>query len=200
MSVSLGNIYYVPKDEKPENLEMIRLMDEHILEEPTAGVLTMQSMLEEKGYTAGYERIRRLMRLANIRAIYPPRYLTVLGEKKYLHPYLLRELEITCPNQVWAIDITYRPIAKGFMYMTAIIDVYSRFIVGWGLSNSLAATASLAVVKDAITTHGKPKILNSDQGSQFTCYDYVDYLKNQRIQISMDGKGRAIDNIYIERF
>lgn len=200
LSVSRGSFYYAPKGEKPDNLEMMRIMDEHILEEPTAGVLTMQSMLEEQGYKAGYERVRRLMRKASIYPIYPRRYLTVLGEKKYVHPYLLYGLEIVRPNQVWQIDITYIPMANGFMYMTAIIDVYSRFIVGWGLSNSLDAAASLEVVKDAIATHGKPEILNSDQGSQFTCEDYVKLLKLEGIQISMDGKGRAIDNIFIERF
>jgi len=200
LSISRGSIYYAPKGEKPENLEMMRLMDAHILEEPTAGVLTMQSMLEEKGYKAGYERVRRLMRKANIYAIYPRRHLTVLGEKKYVYPYLLNDLEISRPNQVWQIDITYIPMANGFMYMTAIIDVYSRFIVAWGLSNSLEASASLEVVKEAIGAHGKPEILNSDQGAQFTCQAYVELLKNEKIQISMDGKGRAIDNIFIERF
>ncbi|MEM6724858.1 MAG: IS3 family transposase [Bacteroidota bacterium] len=200
LSISRGIIYYQPKGEKPENLDMMRIMDEHILEEPTAGVLTMQSMLEDKGYKAGYERVRRLMRKANIRAIYPRKHLTVLGEKKYIHPYLLRNIEITRPNQAWAIDITYIPMANGFMYMTAIIDLYSRYIVGWGLSNSLDAGASLAVVKQAIEINGKPEILNSDQGSQFTCHQYVHYLKEQKIRISMDGKGRAIDNIFIERF
>jgi len=200
LSISRGLIYYLPKGEKPENLEMMRLMDEHILEEPTAGVLTMQSMLAEKGYQAGYERVRRLMRKANIYPIYPRRHLSVLGEKKYIHPYLLKDLVVERPNQVWAIDITYIPMQSGFMYLTAIIDVYSRFIVGWGLSNSLEAAASLAVVRLAIETHGKPEILNSDQGSQFTCAEYVNFLKEQRIQISMDGKGRAIDNVYIERF
>ena len=200
LSISRGSLYYAPKGEKPENLEMMRLMDAHILEEPTAGVLTMQSMLEEHGYQAGYERVRRLMRKANIYAIYPRRHLTVLGEKKYVHPYLLNDLEISRPNQVWQIDITYIPMANGFMYMTAIIDVYSRFIVAWGLSNSLEASASLEVVKEAIGAHGKPEILNSDQGAQFTCQAYVELLKAEKIQISMDGKGRAIDNIFIERF
>lgn len=200
LGISRGSVYYQPKGEKPENLAMMRLMDEHILQEPTAGVLTMQSMLADKGYRAGYERVRRLMRKAAIMPIYPRRHLTVLGQKKYVHPYLLRELTIDRANQVWAIDITYLPMANGFMYLTAIIDVYSRYIVGWGLSNTLDAAASLAVVQEAVATHGRPEILNSDQGSQFTCSEYVDYLKSQDIRISMDGKGRAIDNIYIERF
>ncbi len=200
LGISRGSIYYRPKGEKPENLEIMRLMDKHILVEPTAGILTMQSMLADRGHQVSYGRVRRLMRKANIYPVYPRRHLTVLGQKKYVYAYLLRELVIDRPNQVWAIDITYVPMATGFMYLTAIIDVYSRYIVGWGLSNTLEAAASLEVVKEAIAVHGKPEIINSDQGSQFTCKEYVDYLKEQEIQISMDGKGRAIDNIYIERF
>ena len=200
MSISRSSLYYRPLGEQPENLEIMRIMDNHILEEPTAGVLTMQSLLSDLGIKAGYERVRRLMRKANIRPIYPRRHLTVLGEKKYIHPYLLKDLTINRPNQVWEIDITYIPMEKGFMYLTAIIDVYSRAIMGWGLSNTLDAVASLEVVKQAIDNYGKPEILNSDQGSQFTCLAYIDLLKAQGIKISMDGKGRALDNIYIERF
>lgn len=200
LNVSRSSLYYKPIGEKPENLEIMQIMDKHILEEPTAGVLTMQSMLEDKGIMASYERLRRLMRKANIRPIYPRRHLTVLGEKKYVHPYLLKNLNIERPNQVWEIDITYVPMHKGFMYLTAIIDVYSRAIMAWGLSNTLEAQASLEVVKQAIKIKGKPEILNSDQGSQFTCLAYVELLKKEGIKISMDGKGRALDNIYIERF
>lgn len=200
LQISKGGFYYLPKGENQQNMDMMRLMDAHILEDPTAGVLTMQDMLSEKGYVAGYERVRRLMRKANIRPIYPRRHLTVLGEKKYVHPYLLRNLDINRPNQVWQIDITYVPMQSGFMYLTAIIDVYSRMIISWGLSNTLDAQSSLEVIRQGIKTHGKPEILNSDQGSQFTCHDYVDLLKGYKIRISMDGKGRALDNIYIERF
>lgn len=200
LNLSKGSFYYVPKGEPKDNLQMMRLMDEHILEDPTAGVLTMQDMLVEKGFKAGYERIRRLMRLSGIMPIYPRRHLTVLGEKKYVHPYLLKNLEITRANQVWGIDITFVPMKNGFMYLTAIIDIYSRKIVGWGLSNSLDAESSLRVVRDAIKSHGRPEIINSDQGSQFTCSQYIELLQQEKIRISMDGKGRAIDNIYIERF
>jgi putative transposase len=131
LNLSRSSLYYKPIGEKPENLEIMQIMDKHILEEPIAGVLTMQSMLEDKGIKASYERVRRLMRKANIRPIYPRRHLTVLGEKKYVHPYLLRNLKIERPNQVWEIDITYVPMHKGFMYLTAIIDVYSRSIMAW---------------------------------------------------------------------
>ena len=200
LNVSKGSFYYVSKGESKENLEMMHLMDKHILEDPTAGVLTMQDMLDEQGIKAGYERVRRLMRLAEITPIYPRRHLTVLGEKKYIHPYLLKNLTIDRPNQVWEIDITYVPMQKGFMYLTGIIDVYSRKIVSWGLSNTLDAEASLKVIRDGINSHGCPEILNSDQGSQFTCGAYIALLKSNGIRISMDGKGRALDNIYIERF
>lgn len=200
LEISKGSFYYVSKGESKENLQMMRLMDEYILEDPTAGVLTMQDMLEEKGIRASYERVRRLMRKAQIMPIYPRRHLTVLGENKFVYPYLLRGLKIERPNQVWEIDITYVPMKKGFMYLTGIIDVYSRKMVGWGLSNTLEADASLNVLKEAIESHGKPDILNSDQGSQFTCEKYIKFLKKEEIKISMDGKGRALDNIYIERF
>lgn len=200
LDLSRSNLYYKPVGEKQQNLEIMRLMDNYILEEPTAGVLTMQSMLLDKNIKAGYERVRRLMRKANIRPIYPRRHLSVLGEKKYVYPYLLKNLNIDRPNHVWEIDITYIPMAQGFMYLTAIIDVYSRAIMGWGISNTLDAQSSIEVLKKAIKTNGKPEILNSDQGSQFTCLEYVELLKKENIKISMDGKGRALDNIYIERF
>jgi len=134
-----------------------------------------------------------------IMAIYPQRNLSKLLHAKYVHPYLLRGLSIERRNQLWAIDITYIPTAKGFMYLTAIIDVYSRYVVGWGLSNTLEAAASIKVLKTAISEHGKPEIVNSDQGSQFTCEEWINILKSTEIKISMDGKERALDNIYIER-
>jgi len=179
----------------------MKLLDKHILEEPTAGVLTMQSMLKDKHQIkASYERVRRLMRKANIYPIYPKKHLSRLGQREYIYPYLLKGLQIRRPNQVWQIDITYVPMQKGFMYLTAIIDVYSRMIVGWGLSNTLSNYSVMQVIKGAIKEYGKPEIFNSDQGSQFTSKEYIEYLKEQGIKISMDSKGRALDNIYIERF
>lgn len=200
LSIHRSGIYYHPKGEKPENLELMRLMDEHYLKHPTEGVIQIQDFLVTLGLVVNHKRIRRLLRLMGIMAIYPKRNLSQLGLKKYIHPYLLRGLKINRPNQVWAIDITYLPMKNGFLYMTAIIDVYSRYIVGWGISNTLEAEASINVLKQAIKDYGKPEIINSDQGSQFTCENWVDYLKQEEIQISMDGKGRAIDNIFIERF
>lgn len=200
LDINRSSVYYKSKGENSDNLKAMTLMDLHILDEPTAGVITMQNMLEEHGLRMSYERVRRLMRKAAIMPIYPRRMLTQKGENKYIYPYLLRGVAITRPNQVWQIDITYIPMKSGFMYLTAIIDVHSRYIVGWGLSNSLEASESLKVVAGAIAKHGTPEILNSDQGSQFTCKAYVEYLKKENIKISMDGKGRCVDNIYIERF
>lgn len=199
LSIHRSGLYYAPQEEKPENLEIMRIMDEHYLKHPSAGVIRMQDLLFALGFVVNHKRVRRLLRLMGLMAIYPKKNLSKLGLKKYIHPYLLKYLSIDRPNQVWGIDLTYIPMKNGFLYLTAIIDIYSRYVVGWGISNSLDADATLAVLKQAIKDHGKPEIINSDQGSQFTCEKWVNYLKNEDIQISMDGKGRWIDNIFIER-
>ncbi len=200
LGINRSSIYYRPQGESDENLRIMLLMDEYHLLHPTYGVLQMQDYLCLKGYVVNHKRVRRLMHLMNINAIYPKRNLSKLGHAKYIRPYLLRGLKIVCSNQVWQIDITYIPMAKGFMYLVAIIDVYSRFVVGWDVFNSLDAENSLAVLIQAISRYGKPEIINSDQGSQFTCALWTDYVQGAGIKISMDGKGRAIDNIFIERF
>jgi putative transposase len=199
IGINRSNVYYKAVPESKENLEIMRVMDEHHLLHPTYGVLQMQDFLFTKGHTANHKRVRRLLRLMGVMAIYPKRNLSKLGKAEYIHPYLLRGMEITRPDQVWEIDITYIPMAKGFMYLTAIIDVYSRFVVGWNISNSLDAENCLQVLIGAIGKYGKPDIVNSDQGSQFTSALWTEYLDNEDIKISMDGKGRAIDNIFIER-
>jgi len=195
VGVTRGSFYYQPSGETEENLKLMRLMDEHYLEHPTEGVVRMRDFLLTLGILANHKRVRRLLRLMGLMAIYPKRNLSRLGQAKYIKPYLLRDLKITRPNQVWAIDITYIPMPKGFLYLTAIIDIYSRYIVGWGISNSLDAACSLNVTKEAIERYGKPEIINSDQGSQFTCHEWIELLEKEEIKISMDGKGRAIDNI-----
>ena len=199
LGVTRNGIFYQPLGETPENLEMMRLMDIHYLLHPSYGVLRMQDHLSSQGHLINQKRVRRLLRLMGIMAIYPKRNLSKLGLAKYIRPYLLKGLIISRANQVWEIDITYIPMAKGFLYLTAIIDVYSRYVVGWGLSNSLDADSSHKVLKEAILANGKPEIVNSDQGCQFTCHEWLEYLDKEIIQISMDGKGRAIDNIFIER-
>ena len=192
--------YYKPAGEDPANLELMRLMDEEYMEHPTKGVLGMVDFLRALGILTGPKRVRRLLRKMGIMAIYPKRNLSKLGLTKYIQPYRLRGLEVTHSNHVWCIDITYIPMAKGFLYLTAIIDVYSRYIVGWDIHNTLDAENSLNVLRKAIAVHGKPEIVNSDQGSQFTCPGWIEYLESQNITISMDGKGRALDNVWIERF
>jgi len=199
LSVHRSSLSYKPLLECKENLEVMRLMDEHYMEHPSYGVLRMQDYLFGLCFLINEKRVRRLLRLMGLMAIYPKRNLSKLGLAKYIRPYLLKGLKVIRPNQVWAIDITYIPMAKGFLYLTAIIDLYSRYVVGWGLSNSLEASSSHMVLKDAILMHGKPEIINSDQGCQFTCNDWIELLNKEIIQISMDGKGRAIDNIFIER-
>lgn len=200
LSINRSGIYYVPVPEKEENLAIMRIIDEQYLETPFYGVERLLVLLIVKGYKINRKRLRRLMKLVGWRTLYPTRRTTIINPAEYKYPYLLKDIEITKKNQVWEIDITYIPMKNGFMYLFAIIDVHTRFIVGWSLSNTMTAGWCIETIKDAIMMHGKPEIINSDQGSQFTCKDYVECLQTNGIKISMDGKGRAIDNIYIERF
>ena len=178
---------------------MMNIMDRHLTRHPTEGVVSMVYLLLSLGFLVGPKRIRRLFRIMGRHTIYRRKNLTKSSLKEFIKPYLLKGLKVTRANQVWCTDITYIPMKKGFMYMTAIIDVYSRKIVGWGISNSMSSQWCKNVLEDAIATHGKPEIVNSDQGSQFTSEVFIDLLKSNEIQISMDGKGRALDNIFIER-
>lgn len=200
LSVPRSSLYYQPIAEKPENVKMMNLMDKHLLQHPTEGVRSMADWLKEGGYPVGPKRVRRLFKLMGHQTLYRRKNLTKGALKEFIKPYLLRGLEITRANQVWCTDITYIPMAKGFMYMTAFIDVYSRKIMGWGISNSMSKKWCLEVLKDAIGNNGKPGIINSDQGSQYTSSAWTNYLEEQQIKISMDGKGRATDNAWIERF
>lgn len=200
LSINRSRLYYKPVPEKPENIEMMHIMDRHLTNHPTEGVESMVFLLIERGFIVGPKRIRRLFRIMGRQTIYRRRNLTKSSDKAFIKPYLLKGLNITRANQVWCTDITYIPMNRGFMYMTAIIDVYSRKIVGWGISNSMSAEWCKEVLEDAIARHGKPEIINSDQGSQYTSALWIQYLEKEGIQISMDGKGRALDNVWIERF
>ena len=200
LSVNRSRVYYKPVAEKPENIEMMNIMDRHLIKHPTEGVKSMVFLLMTMGFIVGPKRIRRLFRIMGRNTIYRRKNLTKSGMKEFIKPYLLRNLKITHANQVWCTDITYIPMKKGFMYMTAIIDVYSRKIVGWGISNTMSAQWCRNVLEDAIARHGKPEIVNSDQGCQYTSALWTQYLEQQGIIISMDGKGRALDNVWIERF
>ena len=199
LSISRGSYYFKPKGESSENLELMRLMDEHHLQHPYKGVLQMQDYLRLKVKLINEKRVRRLLRKMGIEAIYPKRNLSKLGLIKYKAPYLLRNLNIDYSNQVWAIDISYVPMKNGFMYLTVVVDWYSRKILGWQLSNTLEAETQTEIIKELVLVYGKPEIINSDQGSQYTSANWIKCMKELDIKVSMDGKGRATDNAIVER-
>ena len=178
----------------------MNILDKHLTIHPTEGVESMVLLLREQGYPVGPKRVRRMFRLMGRETLYRRKNLTKQGLAKFIKPYLLRGLKITRPNQQWYTDITYIPMKNGFMYLTAIMDVYSPKILGWSISNSLDAHWCRQMLEETIEIHGKPEILNSDQGSQYTSAMWTQYLEKEEIQISMDGKGRALDNVWIERF
>lgn len=201
LQINRSSLYYRPMGASDYNLQLMRAMDELHLKDPTLGTRRMTKYLVKKGYKISRNKTRRLMRLMRISAVYCVPRTTVSDPTRYKYPYLLKGLEITRPNQVWMIDISYIPMAKGFMYFFGILDVYSRKLLGWSLSNSMEASWVCSCISDTISRFGKPEIINSDQGSQFTSEQYIALIKSyQTIHISMDGKGRAIDNVFIERF
>jgi len=199
LGIHRSGLYYKPCPEDPFNLDLMRIIDEQYLDKPFYGIARMTEHLRSMGYQVNIKRVRRLYRLMDLRAIFPVPKTTWADKQHKKYPYLLRDLAITRPNQVWASDITYIPMKHGFMYLVAIIDLYSRFVVNWGISNSLEADFCVEVLKEAINKHGKPEIFNTDQGVQFTSQEFIEVLEKNEIRISMDGKGRAIDNVFIER-
>ena len=201
LELNRSGIYYQPRGESELNLELMRLMDAHYLHHPFKGATRMHVWLtKDKGYEVNHKRIERLYyNVMGLRAVMPGKHTSRRCKEHKVYPYLLRNMEITQVNQVWAIDITYIPMKKGFMYLVAIIDLYSRYVVGWSVSNSMDAEWCQQTLQEAIRVHGKPEIINTDQGSQFTSTIFTDYVFNQDIKLSMDGKGRATDNAFIER-
>lgn len=200
LSLHRSAYYYEPIAESAENLSIMLWLDKQYFDTPFYGVLRLTTELQSLGYAVNGKRVRRLMKLVGWKTLYQAPRTTICDKASYKYPYLLKGMVFERANQVWEIDITYLPMAKGFMYLFAIIDVYTRFIVGWGISNTMTAEWCASITKEAILTYGKPEIINSDQGSQFTSEVHTKLLKDNEIQISMDGKGRAIDNIFIERF
>ena len=200
LSVSRSSLYYKPVAESKENLAIMRLMDEQYFKTPFYGLRRLRVWLAEKGYQVNKKRLRRLMDLVNWQSLYRKPRTTLSEPASYKYPYLLRDLKIERVHQVWAMDITYLPMKQGFMYMAAIIDLKSRFLVAWSIANTMSADWCVELLAAAIEKYGAPEIFNTDQGSQFTSEVFIDKLKAHQIQISMDGKGRAIDNIFIERF
>lgn len=203
LDVCRSSFYYIPQDDSSYNEELMKLIDEQYTKTPFYGVPRMVQHLRERGHRVNPKRIRRLYRKMDLHAIGPRPNTSKAhkGDGHIIYPYLLRGVKIERPNQVWGMDITYVPVGGGHMYLVAIIDLFSRFIVGWSLSNTMTAKWCKECLEMAVLTHGAPEIINTDQGSQFTSPTFTQYVDTlEQTRFSMDGKGRAIDNIFIERF
>jgi len=200
LNISRASFYYQHKPVKAEDLELMRLIDEQYLKTPSWGSRSMRNHLRRLGYRINRKKVQRLMRLMGLEAIYPkPKTSRRPHPQHKVYPYLLKNLKINRPNQVWAADITYIPMNRGFMYLVAVMDWHSRKVLSWRLSNTLDTDFCVEAVAEAIGRHGTPEIFNTDQGAQFTASAFTDLLKSHHVRISMDGRGRVQDNIFIER-
>lgn len=194
-----STFYHAPKPVSEEDLELMRRIDRCHLAHPYYGSRRIRDWLEDEGYPINRKRVQRLMRAMGLAALYPKRNLSLANQAHKVYPYLLRGLAIDRPNQVWATDITYIPMARGFVYLVAIMDWYSRRVLAFRVSNTLDTSFCVEALNEAIETYGTPEIFNTDQGSQFTSEDFTGVLKRHDIRISMDGKGRWVDNVFVER-
>jgi len=201
VSIIRSGIYYEPAPKfSKEDLLIMHEIDKIYLEYPFLGHRRIYDELIAKKFIIGRDRVLNYMKILGIKPIYPKPKTTINNKEHKIYPYLLKELNICRTNQVWATDITYIPLHHGFCYLVAIIDWYSRKILSWRLSNTMGASFCIEALKEALDKYGKPEIFNTDQGSQFTCKDFTSILLENNIKISMDSKGRALDNIIIERF
>jgi len=200
LGLNRSSLYYEAVMPCAEERNLMHLIDELHLKLPFAGSRRMVSELATRGYLVNRKRVQRLMRLMGIEAIGPKPGTSRANKRHKIYPYLLKDLKIDKPNQVWASDITYLPMSRGFAYLVAIIDVYSRKILAWQLSNSLDVRFCLEALNEAIKHYGTPELFNTDQGAQFTSETFTTLLLQHNIPISMDGKGRWKDNVFIERF
>ena len=198
LGVSRASWYYEPTGESKENLRLMRLIDEQYTRTPFYGSRRMSAWLQDRGHDVNRKRVRRLMQLMGIEAVYPKPNLSRAAEGHKIYPYLLRGVEIARVNQVWSTDITYIRMAHGFVYLVAVMDWFSRFVLSWRLSLTLELDFCVEALRRALRW-GRPEIFNSDQGSQFTSDDFTGELEQRHIAISMDGRGRCLDNIFIER-
>ena len=200
LGIHRSGIYYEPEAESALNLRLMRLMDEKYLQRPYFGVPRMYDWLRyDEGFEVNYKRVERLYKLMGLRSVLPGRNTSKPGPPVYKYPYLLRGLKVETANHVWGADITYIPMMHGYMYLFAVMDLYSRFIVGWDLSSSMDASWCASVFCRACERYGAPLITNTDQGAQFTSEEWTSTLRDKKTQISMDGKGRALDNVLVER-
>jgi putative transposase len=199
VSISRSGFYYQPAGETPLNLELMRLIDRQFLETPWYGSRQMARHLQREGYTVGRKRVRRLMAKMGLAPIYQRPRTTVPHPEHQIYPYLLREMVIDRPNQVWCADITYIPMRRGFLYLVAVMDWASRKVLSWRISNTMHADFCIEALEEALERFGRPEIFNTDQGSQFTSPRFTGVLRTAGVRISMDGRGRWMDNVFIER-
>lgn len=201
LTIHRSGIYFTPKGESELNLELMRLIDEHYLHHPFKGARRMWKWLRKKGYKVNLKRIQRLYYdVMGLRSVMPGKHTSRRCKEHKVYPYLLRNKTIERANQVWSTDITYIPMEKGFMYLTAVIDVHTRYVLNWSVSNSMDARWVTEVMQQTIEKYGEPEIINTDQGSQYTSDEFTAFVLSEEtsIKLSMDGKGRATDNAFIE--
>jgi putative transposase len=198
VGLNRSTFYYRPAGESDLNLHLMRLIDKQYTKTPFYGWPRMTAHLRRQGYAINHKRVRRLMRMMGMQAIYPKPRTSMAAKGHKVYPYLLRRRRITRPNQVWSADITYIPMLRGFMYLVAVIDWYSRYVLAWQLSNTLDGRFCLEALERALA-QGRPDIFNTDQGAQFTALAFTSQLETADIRISMDGRGRALDNVFVER-
>jgi putative transposase len=199
VGIARSTVYYLPRAESAANLELMRQLDELHLEFPFAGARMLRRLLAANGSKVGRRHVKTLMRCMGIEALYRRPRTTKPEPGHKIYPYLLRGLEIVRANQVWAMDITYIPMAKGFVYLAVVLDWFSRRVLAWRVSITMEASFCIETLEDALAKHGKSDIFNTDQGSQFTCEAFTDVLRKHEIKISMDGRGAWRDNVFIER-
>ena len=199
LGISRGSVYYLPRPVSADDLALMRRIDELHLELPFAGSRMLQGFLVREGYRIGRRHVATLMKRMGIEALYRRPNTSKPAPGHTIFPYLLRKLPVRRPNQVWATDITYIPMARGFVYLAAVVDWFSRKVLAWRLSITLDAAFCIEAVEEAIARYGRPEIFNSDQGSQFTSTAFTGLLMKNRIKISMDGKGAWRDNVFVER-
>ena len=198
LGLSRSSFYYEPATEAEDNLRLMRLIDEQYTAQPVYGSRRMTAWLQRQGHAVNRKRVQRLMQLMGLEAIYPKPRLSAPGPGHKVFPYLLRGVTIDRVDQVWSADITYVPLAKGFMYLAAVIDWYSRYVLAWRLSNTLDGSFCLEMLEEALG-RGRPEVFNTDQGVQFTALAFTSRLQAAGVQVSMDGKGRCLDNVFVER-
>jgi putative transposase len=198
LGLSRSSLYYGPGGEAAEDLRLMRRIDGRYTACPFYGSRRMRAWLVEQGEEVNRKRVRRLMRVMGLEAIYPKPRLSMAGKGHRIYPYLLRGVKVVRKDQVWSTDITYVPMTAGFMYLAAVIDWFSRYVIAWRLSNTLDGAFCLEMLEEALSA-GKPEVFNTDQGVQFTAAAFTGRLESAGVAVSMDGRGRALDNVFVER-